>query len=84
MMLIDDKGGERYSFLIKKLKKENTISVINLIEYNKNNEKLSKEDLEKYYWPIDGHCKPTGYELMAKGVYWNLNKMGIIDSINKE
>lgn len=83
IVFIDDRNGERYNFLKKKLKKENLVPIIDLIEYNKEVEKLSDINLKEYYWPIDGHCNSRGYNLMAKGVLWNLDKLGILDSINK-
>lgn len=81
IIFIDDRGGERYAYLINKLNKENIIPVIDLTEYNKNIEKLNPSDLNAYFWPIDKHCKSGGYELYSKGIMWNFKKMGIIDSL---
>lgn len=83
VVFIDNRGNSRYDFLINKLNKEGTIPAIDLEYYNKNIEKLSEKDLESYYWKIDMHCNSKGYDLISKGIMWNLNKMGIIDSLIK-
>lgn len=69
-----------YFVLMNKLKQDHLIQVIDLFEYNKSIEKINARD-RKYWWPIDWHYNSSGYDIMAKGVLWNLNEMGIIDSI---
>lgn len=82
IVFLDTKGGSRYDFLIKKLKKEGIISVIDLKEYNRNVEKISEEDMLQYFWKIDMHCNSNGYNLISKGIIWNFTKSGIVDSLN--
>ena len=76
-----DDNCDLYAPLKKELKNENIIPVIDLYEYNKNIEKLIGRSHDALYWSIDEHCKSKGYYLFAKGVEWNLNKIGLIDSI---
>lgn len=76
-----DDEDNRYTFLMNKLKQEKMIPVIDLFEYNKNIEKISRLNNSKYYWPIDGHYNAKGYDLLARGVLWNLKEMGILDSV---
>jgi len=81
IVFIDEWKYDRYDFLKDRLISAETIPVIDLVNYNTRVEKLSDEDYFKYYWPIDKHCNPKGYELYARGVFWHLEKMGILDSI---
>ncbi|MCK9612269.1 MAG: GDSL-type esterase/lipase family protein [Bacteroidales bacterium] len=80
VVFIDDTG-TGYDSIKSKLLTENKIRVIDLFQYTKEIEKITPLNHHKYYWPVDGHCRSTGYEVMAKGVLWNLEKMGIIDSL---
>lgn len=70
--------------MISKLKKENRVPVINLFEYNKTVAGIKEDKKSSYYWNIDGHCNPKGYDLFAEGILWNLKKMGIADSLNSK
>jgi lysophospholipase L1-like esterase len=79
-----DDAQDRYFPIMNDLKKKNIIPVIDLFEYNKHIEKLSQNKLRGYRWPLDGHFNSKGYNLLARGVEWNLKKMGIIDSLNAE
>lgn len=84
VIFIDDNYGDRYIPVINKMKKENVIPIINLFEYNSSIEKLTPFSRRNYYWPNDGHCNSKGYDLFSKGILWNLDRMGIIDSMKKE
>lgn len=79
IMFYDDRGDE-YFTLIKELKDEKIVTVFDLFDYNDKVEKVLSNDKQKYFWPIDGHCNPKGYDLISKGVEWNLINTGIIDS----
>jgi len=83
IVFIDDRSS-LYLPMISRLKKENTLSVIDLFEYNSTVAKITAEHKKTYYWSIDGHCNGKGYNLYAEGILWNFNKMGIIDSINSK
>lgn len=80
VVFYDDRDN-RYTFLINKLKQEKMIPVIDLFEYNKNVEKITRHNKSIYYWPVDGHYNAKGYDLLARGVLWNLKEMGILDSL---
>lgn len=82
IVFLDTKGGSRYDFLNDELKKEGVIPVIDLEYYNKNIENLSDKELDSYFWKIDMHCNSKGYDLISKGILWNFNNLGILDSIN--
>ena len=83
IVFIDD-GNFKYFPLIFKLTKQNKIPIFNMFKYNNEIEKMSLSDRSKYYWTIDGHCNSKGYDLMAKGVIWYLNKLCFADSLNFE
>lgn len=78
-----DDNQEDYKSLIYKLKQEKTIPIIDLFDYNKNIRKLNQENRKEYFWPIDGHCNSSGYNLFSDGVLWNLEKLRIVDSLNE-
>ncbi len=68
-----DDTDTQYSLLRTKLKDEKNIPVIDLFDYNKNIENISTEEwVQNYMWPIDKHFNSKGYNIMAKGVFWNL------------
>lgn len=79
-VFINDRG-VNYFPIIKKLKEENKIPIINLFDYTDKVLRLSKNEIERYFWKIDGHCNSDGYQMFADGVFYNLEKMGIIDSL---
>ncbi|NSW45217.1 MAG: SGNH/GDSL hydrolase family protein [Bacteroidales bacterium] len=62
----------------KKLR-QNNIPVCNLLEYYLQIE-VSK-DISKYYWPIDGHHKAKGYQLMSEGIYQAILQYHLIPSL---
>lgn len=76
-----DDGKDRYFSLMQTIKQEKRVTVFDLFEYNKNIEEIDKSTRQKYFWPIDGHCNSKGYDLIARGVEWNLINSGIIDSL---
>lgn len=80
VVFYDDRNNS-YASIISQLKKENIVPVIDLFDYNKNVEKLSNMNKRQYYWAIDGHYNPKGYDLLARGVVWNLKQLGITDSL---
>jgi lysophospholipase L1-like esterase len=79
-----DDGSNEYETLMAKLKSEKTIPVMDLFEYNRNIEKLTPDKRKAYYWPIDIHCNSRGYAMFARGVEWNMQKMGMIDSVSNK
>jgi len=83
VVFIDDRS-TLYFPMISRLKKENAVPVIDLFEYNKTVVGIKADKKSSYYWNIDGHCKPQGYNLFAEGIVWNFKKMGIIDSLNSK
>ncbi|MDD3740013.1 MAG: GDSL-type esterase/lipase family protein [Bacteroidales bacterium] len=82
IVFIDSRYNSRYAYLIDKFKKDRNLTVIDLIDYNKNIENLTFEDLESYFWKIDMHCNSNGYKLISKGIVWNFSNLGILDSLN--
>jgi hypothetical protein len=81
LVFVDDQDTV-YFPLKEKIKKENILPVIDLFEYTNNELNLTKEDREKLYWEIDGHCNSNGYHMFAKGIVWNFNKLGITDTLS--
>jgi hypothetical protein len=79
-----DEGPTAYAPLIKKMKQEKETRVIDLSDYSRNVEKIDETKRKAYFWPVDGHCNSRGYAMFARGVEWNLRKMGVIDSLMKE
>ncbi len=71
-----------YGPLIEQLKTEKVIPVMDLFEYNKNIEKITKQNQPRYFWKVDNHNNSLGYLMLARGVKWNLQKMGLLDSIS--
>ena len=69
-----------YLNIIQSTERKN-IPFIALSKYNRNVEKLSPSAYQSYYWPINQHPTSKGYDLIARGVEWNLKKMGVLDSI---
>lgn len=59
--------------IITGLRKIHGLKVCDLLDYY--NAEFSKRgsDPEKYYWPIDGHHTPRGYQLMARSIYHALD-----------
>jgi len=77
-----DDGNNYFKMLISKLRKENIIPVIDLSDYNKNIENIPFDDIYKnYMWPIDKHFNSKGYDLMARGVFWNLRNLNIFENM---
>jgi hypothetical protein len=76
-----DDNSNAYSSIMNKYKKSEIVQVIDLFEYNRKIEKITYLENKKYYWPIDGHYNAKGYDLLARGVLWNIKKMGILDSL---
>jgi len=83
IVFIDDRT-TLYFPMITKLKKENRVPVIDLFEYNRTVAGVKTSNGSPYYWKIDGHCNPRGYDLFAEGIAWNLKKIGITDSVNSK
>lgn len=81
IVIIDD-GNPFYIPIIKKLKKENIIPVFDLRDYNNNIAGINPGNRSGLYWETDGHFNSKGYNLMAKGIEWNLKQAGILDSLN--
>ena len=82
IIFIDDESKDADPYLSDILKKENVIPIIDLPEYNKKIGKLTTSNRTKYYWSLDRHCNSRGYDMWARGVEWNLNKLGLIDSLS--
>ncbi|MGM0650804.1 MAG: hypothetical protein ACQES1_09905, partial [Bacteroidota bacterium] len=80
LVFIDDRETKCFP-LMHKTKEEIKIPVIDLFEYSNDVLDLSKEEKDKLYWRNDGHCNSNGYQMFADGIYYNLEKMGIIDSL---
>ena len=59
----------KYDKLIKKVRSETNINVLNLLDYYILEGKMSPETVLEYYWEKDQHHNSKGYELFAKGVY---------------
>lgn len=81
VVFVDDRM-TLYFPMISELKREKTVPVIDLFEYNRTVKGEKMGYRSPYYWKIDGHCNSKGYDLFAEGIMWNLKRMGIIDSIN--
>ena len=78
-----DDNSDQLDPVMDSLKKEKIIPVFDLFEYNRNIEKLTYQRRKAIYWPIDRHCNSRGYDVLAKGVEWNLKSFGILDSLLK-
>jgi len=76
-----DDQSSAYNQLKKSLLEKGEIITFDLFKYNREVKKLSKDEMKKYYWPIDGHCNSKGYNLLAEGVEWYLIQAGILDSV---
>jgi len=74
---------DKYIPLIQKLEKSKIIPCFNMHDYTTHVEKISNKYISQYRWPIDGHYNSKGYKLLARGVYWKLKEMGIIDTMGK-
>jgi hypothetical protein len=79
VVFINDLNG-KYLPLIQKIERSKIIPFLNMNDYLSQEEKISDKDLDLYRWPIDGHYNSRGYDLLARGVYWKLKQMGVIDT----
>lgn len=52
------------------------INNLNLLNFYQNDLNIQIEDIENYYWKIDGHHNAQGYEIFAEGVFSKLKEMG--------
>lgn len=82
LIFINDKRGE-YDHIKEKIKKEKLVPCLDMRDYMRDIEKLKENETEQYYWRNEGHHNSKGYELVARGIEWKLNQMGIIDSLNR-
>ncbi|MDA3820614.1 MAG: hypothetical protein PF590_09165, partial [Candidatus Delongbacteria bacterium] len=83
LVFVDDQNKVYYP-LKNRIKDENILLVIDLVEYSHDVLELSREDREKLYWNIDGHCNSNGYYMFAEGIIWNFDKLGSLDSLKTE
>jgi len=73
-----------FETLIWKLKSENqSINVLDMLDYFTEQEKINKYNYQKYYWKIDGHHNSNGYSAFGRGVEYKLKQMGIVDTLLK-
>jgi lysophospholipase L1-like esterase len=70
------KGKFHSNYILIEYCKKNKIHNLDLLAYYKNDLTIREEDIEDYYWKIDGHHNARGYEIFAKGVYSKLKEMG--------
>ncbi|MCK9612245.1 MAG: hypothetical protein WC401_02440 [Bacteroidales bacterium] len=74
------------SFFIEEISgfcENNNIQYLDLLHYYKSVEKIRASNSNDYFWTVDDHNKPKGYQAFARGVIQKLNEMGIIDSLKK-
>ncbi|MBS1592819.1 MAG: hypothetical protein JST90_00740 [Bacteroidetes bacterium] len=69
--------------IITGLRQIHGLKVCDLQDYY--NAEFSKRgsDPEKYYWPIDGHHTPRGYQLMARSIYHALDSFYLNPTASK-
>ena len=65
--------------LISALENEQRINFIDLLEYYKVNDKMSKENVSSFYWPLDGHHNTKGYEVMGSAIADTVMELRLID-----
>jgi hypothetical protein len=54
---------------------------VNLLDYYVKEVEMNNQNIEKYYWPKDGHNKSAGYKVFAEGIEKGLKEMGTMDSL---
>lgn len=58
-----------------------SVEVFNMYDYFINVEKIDSINYKNYYWILDGHHNAKGYSAFGRGIEYELNKLGIIDSL---
>ena len=58
-----------YSELISGTDSLPNYSSFNLLQFYKDSIQMSRKNVQRYFWHVDGHHNATGYKAMAKGVY---------------
>ncbi len=67
--------------VISKVSENNSIDVLNMLDYFIKIEKINAANSKEYYWKKDGHHNAKGYAAFARGVEWKLKESGILDSL---
>ncbi len=68
----NNKYDYNFSEIVHQLNADSTVQVIDLLPYYKNYIEQSHTTTDDYFWDYDGHHNSKGYELMAQGIYENL------------
>ncbi|MDD3877583.1 MAG: SGNH/GDSL hydrolase family protein [Bacteroidales bacterium] len=56
----------------------NNINTLNLLDYYLNQLGMNSENVNHYYWQINGHHNSNGYKAFAEGVYNKIKELKII------
>lgn len=77
--LLYEVESEEFPFhgLIQRLEKENTIEVLDLLDFFLKDEKVRAGNAASYYWPRDLHHNKAGYALFSKGLKQKLESMNL-------
>ena len=68
----------KFKTLLEKINKED-IASIDMFKKFSDEINYNPKLLDKYYWKIDGHCKPAGYNYIAKTIYTYIKEKGLKD-----
>jgi hypothetical protein len=63
------------------IQSKTSIHCFNMLDYFANEESITPDNVDSYYWIVDGHHNVRGYEAFARGIEYKLDEMGIIDSL---
>jgi lysophospholipase L1-like esterase len=64
-----------FSEIIHQLKADTTVQVIDLLPFYRKHLAQTQTKIADYYWQHDGHHNAKGYDMMATGIYRNLNSL---------
>jgi lysophospholipase L1-like esterase len=76
---MEEYDGVGFSNLISTLKKEQGIHFVDLLDYFKVNNLMTKENASDFYWPIDRHFNSKGYEFMGNAIADKILELKLID-----